>query len=118
MIVARLALHNRKIRNAAGRASGLYSAIITMLVESSALYAITFLLYIIPWSMRSGAQFIFFPILAGAQVCADTVERWDIDLLLRGRTGYRPVPNHSTSRQSKSINERACRLRAPWVASF
>jgi hypothetical protein len=73
MIVARLVLHRRNARNSAGshaRASGLYDAIIAMLIESSALYAVTFLSYIVPWSFKLGSEFIFFPILAGTQVCA------------------------------------------------
>ena len=51
MIAGRLALHNRNMRNAIGASSGaggLYKAIITMLVESSAVYAISCLLYMVP----------------------------------------------------------------------
>jgi hypothetical protein len=71
MIVIRLIRHDRNIRNATGapaKAFGLYKAIVTMLIESCALYSVTYLLYIVPWSLRSGVQFIFFPILADAQV--------------------------------------------------
>ena len=53
---------------ASAQASGLYKVVVTMLIESSALYAVTSLLFIIPWSIKSGVQFIFFPILADAQV--------------------------------------------------
>ena len=71
MIVIRLIMHSRNSRNALGapaKAGGLYKVIVTMLVESSALYAVTFLLFIVPWSIKSGVQLIFFPILADAQV--------------------------------------------------
>lgn len=47
-----------------------YKTIVTILVESSALYAISFVLYIVPWSAESSLQLIFFPILAHIQVIA------------------------------------------------
>lgn len=71
MVVVRLVLHSRNIRNAMGtqsKAGGLYNVIVTILVESSALYSVTFISYIVPWAIPSGVQFIFLPILAGAQV--------------------------------------------------
>ena len=71
MIVARLILHNRNLREAFGPsngATGLYKAIGTMLVESCALFAVNSVLFIGPWSAGSPAQFIFFPVLAGTQV--------------------------------------------------
>ena len=72
MIVTRLILHSRNIRKAMGtrdRPVGSYlGTIVTILVESSALYAIAFLLYIGPWRADSSVQYIFFPILAEVQV--------------------------------------------------
>jgi hypothetical protein len=71
MIIARLALHSRNIRNAIGAPSGpggLYTAIITMLVESSALNAIAILLYIIPFSIDTYVVYIFSPVLGHIQV--------------------------------------------------
>ena len=50
--------------------SGLHKAVITMLIESAALYAVVLLLLIGTWSASSPAQFIFLPILAEIQVCA------------------------------------------------
>lgn len=76
MIVARLVLHIRNIRNAmgtSGGAGGLYKPIISILVESCALYASSFLVYIVTWSLNGSSQFIseaFQPILAEAQVRA------------------------------------------------
>jgi hypothetical protein len=73
MIVIRLVLHSRNIRNAMGTqdgASGVYKAIITVLVESSALYTVSFLLFIGPWSSTSYVEYIFFPPLAQVQVRA------------------------------------------------
>ena len=72
MIVIRLILHSRNVRNAMGTeagAVGMHKAIITMLVESAALYAVAFLLYIGSWGAQSPAQFIFLPVLTEAQVC-------------------------------------------------
>ena len=72
MIVMRLVLRSRNIRNAMGApaiTTGLYKAALTMLVESSALYAVSFLLFIVPWAADSTVSGIFFPILADIQVC-------------------------------------------------
>lgn len=71
MIIVRLVLHSRNIRNAIGTSSGpgsLYTAVVTMLVESSALYAITFLLYIVPLATSSYIAYIFSPALGDIQV--------------------------------------------------
>jgi hypothetical protein len=71
MIVTRLVLHSRNVRKAMGAetgTTGLYKTIVTMLIESSALYAASFLLYIGPWGANSNVVNIFFPILAGTQV--------------------------------------------------
>ena len=71
MIVTRLTLHNKNIRSAMGtmrKPGGLYNAVVTMLVESCAIYAVTYLLYIGPWSTKNSAQLIFSPILTVAQV--------------------------------------------------
>lgn len=73
MIVARLARHSRNIRKAmggSGTTRGLYSTAITMLVESCALYAVTYILFIGPWSIGNPVANIFFPILAETQVIA------------------------------------------------
>lgn len=71
MISARLLLHSRNIRGAMGSTSGvssLYRAIVTMLIESSALYAVTSLLFIGPYAANNYASDIFLPILAEIQV--------------------------------------------------
>jgi len=72
MVVTRLFLHSKDIRatmGAPGGISGLYKAIITMLVESSALYAVNSLLVIGLWVSGSDVAEIFFPVLAEVQVC-------------------------------------------------
>ena len=73
MIVTRLILHKRTIRNTMGGSAGvgqLYGAVITILVESSALYAVSFLLFFVPWAARSWVDNAFWPILLEVQVCA------------------------------------------------
>jgi len=73
MIVTRLVLHSRNIRTAMGApagASGLYRAVVTMLIESSALYAVNSLLFVGPWGSGSHVADIFLPILAETQVIA------------------------------------------------
>jgi hypothetical protein len=71
MIIVRLALHSRNIRNAIGASSGaggLYTAIITMLVESSALNAIGYLLSIITETVGSNLAYTFSSVLGHLQV--------------------------------------------------
>jgi len=71
MISARLIIHSCNIRGAMGSANGvnsLYRAIIAMLIESSALYAVASLLFIGPYATSNYASNIFLPILAEVQV--------------------------------------------------
>lgn len=73
MIVIRLVLHSRNIRTAMeapSGATGLYKAIVTMLIESSAIYAANSLLFVGPWGAGSHVADIFLPILAETQVRA------------------------------------------------
>ena len=71
LIVARLVMHSRNVRAAMGApsgAAGLYRAIVTMLIESCALYAVNSLLFVGPWGAGSHVADIFLPILAEIQV--------------------------------------------------
>lgn len=71
MIVIRFIRHRKQINDAMGpevKFDTLYKAIITIIVESSALYAISLLLYVGPWGAGNSAQFIFFPVVAQTQV--------------------------------------------------
>jgi len=71
MIVIRLVLHERNIRAALGYSTGtsrLYKTVATMLIESSALYAVSSLLLIGLWAAGNGASGIFLPILSQNQV--------------------------------------------------
>jgi hypothetical protein len=72
MIIGRLVLHNRNIRKAIGASSGhggLYTAIVTMLVESASLYAVVFLPSLVPLAVNSYVGLIF-AIAGEVQVCA------------------------------------------------
>lgn len=72
MIVVRLALHSRDIHATLGVPGGIsrfYKAIITMLIESSALFAGSSLLVIGLMAARSPAANLFFPTLCETQVC-------------------------------------------------
>lgn len=73
MISIRLILHSRDIRNALGplvKADRLYTTIVTILVESSALYAVNSLLYIGPWYAGNLLASIFITPLTVTQVRA------------------------------------------------
>ena len=70
MIAIRLTLYNRNVRTAMGGAGigGLCKAVVTMLIESSALYAVSSLLVV--GQSSAGVMEIFLPILAKTQVRA------------------------------------------------
>jgi len=71
MIVARLVMYARNVRAATGSLAGfggLYVAIATMLIESSALFAVSSLVVIGTWATNSTAANAFTPILAETQV--------------------------------------------------
>lgn len=74
MIVARLILHRRNVQNAMGASASatgrLYNAVVTILVESCAVYAVSFALFLGAWSVHSFVANIFFPIVAETQVIA------------------------------------------------
>ena len=71
IIVVRLILHRRNVRNAMGAAAGageLYKATVTIIVESSALLSVNFLLFIGTWATRSFIQYLFLQTLAQIEV--------------------------------------------------
>ena len=71
MIVTRLILHRRKFRKAIGasdRSDGLYKAAVVMLIESCALCAIAYILYIVPWGGESSIGNLFTGALDSIQV--------------------------------------------------
>ena len=73
MIIIRLVLHSRSTRTTATALAGiggLYRTVITMLIESSALYAVSSLLVIGTYLSGNCSADLFLPILAETQVCA------------------------------------------------
>ena len=76
--------------------TGLYKAIITMLIESSALYAVNSLLFVGPWGAGNHAADIFLPILAETQVRA-FLRRASLGRLsnvIADSTGHRSAAHH------------------------
>ena len=102
MIVIRLILHTRNIRAAMGIAGSgrLSKAIVTMLIESCALYSVNSLLFIAPWGAHNYAESIFLPILTQTQVRAFSRSRSESDRLANMTTdwiGHRTAARHPTS---------------------
>ena len=116
MIVIRLILHTRNTRNALGIAGigGLCKTVVTMLIESCALYAVGSVLVIGPWSVQNTVASIFLVILSQTQVRTFPQPRAS-DNGLSNMTGvlrgHRPIAHHSTSRQQERIDEQKSRLR-------
>lgn len=84
MIAIRLILHSRSIQKVLGplaQVNGLYKTVVTMLIESCALYAVSILLFIGTWFAGSASQYIFFPILAEIQVRAVFIFSWHTGIL-------------------------------------
>ena len=72
MIAVGLILRGRNVRAATGSSTGLgglYKTIATMVIESSALYAVSSLLVIGLWAPRSPGLYLFIPVLMEIQVC-------------------------------------------------
>ena len=105
MIVVRLVLHGRNVRAATGSPvgiSGLYKTIATMLIESSALFAVSSVLVIGVMAVDSPLTNTFSPALAETQARASTVR-------VSGRVVF---PNDGLDRSSlhcSSFNESPAR---------
>ena len=73
MIVVRLVLHSRSIRASTGTSAGtvgLYKSIVTMLIESSALFAMGSLLFFILWAINNPVWNVSKCVLSETQVRA------------------------------------------------
>ena len=104
MIVVRLIVHARNSRAALGTTGigGLYKAVITMLVESCAIFTVSSLLVIGPWGAGiSPIVNLFMPILYQTQVRAIPRLRYSDRLadVTMDWTGHRPATCHPASRQ-------------------
>ena len=73
MIIVRLILHSRNLQRAigtAGGATGLYATVVTMLIESYALYTVVLLLYIVSWNTYSSTIGLTSRVVGNIQVRA------------------------------------------------
>jgi len=110
LIVVRLVLHGRGVRAALRTPTGnngLYKAIATMLIESSALFAVSSLLIIGPWAAASPGSNVFTPILPQTQVRVSPRLRSleGFSHVTVGRTGHRFTTHYSTSRRQERFDE-------------
>ena len=110
LIVIRLLLHGRNVRAAAGPMagiSGLYKTVATMLIESSALYAVNSLLVIGLWAANSNAATAFPPILAEAQVRIFLQLRLSDELpdVTTDSTGYCTTAHHPADRRPECADQ-------------
>ena len=116
MIVVRLILHARNIRTGMGGTGigGLCKAIVTMLVESCALYAVSSVLVIGPWSAQATIGNTFLSILPEIQVRAFPRSRHSSGFsdMAVDWSGHRPIACHPASRQQERIHEHHCRIGA------
>ena len=83
MITIRLILYSRNIRGDMGArigVSSLYRTTVTMLIESSALYAVTSLLFIGLYAAHNYVSDIFLPVLAQVQVSFFYTSGWEITI--------------------------------------
>ncbi|KAJ7753630.1 hypothetical protein DFH07DRAFT_510194 [Mycena maculata] len=66
MITTRLLLYRRSLRNTLGREQAMsvpFASVASMLVESSLLYAVTSILFLVPYGLKSDVSNVFIPIL-------------------------------------------------------
>ena len=119
MIVTRLVLHTRNIRASMGIAGigGLCKAIITMLVESSVIYAMSSFLGLgllgAGAFISSGFLFILAETQARALLRPQLLDR--LSNMTADSTGHRSTPDHSASRQQDCADEQHYRL---WTCQY
>ena len=116
MIVVRLVLRGRNAHSTTDSRtgiSGLYKSIATMLIESSALFAVSTILVIGPWAVGNPVANVFVRILAETQVRASPLLQ-SLDGLSNVRAdwaGHCFTTHRSTGRRQERIDERNCRTR-------
>ena len=107
MIVTRLVLHTRNNRaalGASGGIGGLYKAIVTVLIESCALYAVSSLLIVAP---KTSVVEAFLPILYETQVRTPPrpLPPDRLHPLMADWAGYCSTAHRSTSRQQERVDK-------------
>ena len=115
MIIIRLALHIRDVRIAMGGPDGiggLYKTVVTMLIESCALYTMSSFLVIGSWVSGDHSTIIFFNILTQIQVRAFPQPRsLEFSNAATDWTGHCSTTHHPASCRQECVDERYCRLR-------
>jgi hypothetical protein len=110
MIVMRIILHIRAFKKAIGASSGFEGlhTVAAMLIESYALYAITLLLYIVPWALEGSFATLFNGALGAVQVrVVFTFPRCvAARYLIQAYAGDRPISDHSASGKAESADKR------------
>lgn len=112
MIIVRLVLHRRNIQSAIGASTGttgVYTAIITMIIESYTPYAITLIIYLGSDANNTLPEAISSPLLGNAQVWFISVvsEAAQFCILISSWlwAGHRPTSCRFAGRQSEGIDE-------------
>ena len=96
--------------------TGLYKTVVTMLIESSAIFAASSLLSLGFWGSRSYVVDVFSAIQAETQVRAFFPAHGGLRTWLSDVTaGHRSIAHHSTSRQPEGVDEQKCRR---WKCQF
>ena len=109
MIIIRLILHTRKTRNAVGMAGngGLCKTVVTMLIESCALYSVGSFLLIVSWVTGDHGTDIFFNILNQIQVRVFPQPRsTEFPNAVAGWIGHCTTAHHPTSCRQERVYER------------
>lgn len=99
IIASWLLLHHRNLKEAIGFQAGItsvYRSIVTMLVESCALYAAVSICFIVPYAMSHHASAIFLSVLARVQIIAPL-------LIIRRVATQRAVATASTPMGASTV---------------
>ncbi|KAF9464029.1 hypothetical protein BDZ94DRAFT_1308285 [Collybia nuda] len=94
LIITRLIMHQRRVADR--RSAAQYLDIITMFIESSAIYAISSFLFIGTFGAGNSAALIFLPILSQTQIIAP--------LLIISRVSTRKDWTHETARDRNNLS--------------
>ncbi|KAJ7459650.1 hypothetical protein B0H11DRAFT_1737062 [Mycena galericulata] len=125
MITTRLLMRRRELRNVLGSEQAMsvpYTSIAAMLVESSLLYTITSILFLVPYGLNSDVSNIFIPILIEVQLVAPLLiilrvamrRGWDEGTLVTAATSLRfqdNVPQSSHYTEGLGRSDRAAETR-------
>ena len=88
MIIVRIVIHDSDFREKTGKSSRLVKAVVAMLVESCALYTLSFVLYFGPWIAHNSLANLFFTSFVAVQVCPfafSSRRNWALHLTVTNR---------------------------------